>query len=284
MLFGFVHKHLIDQRAFTCYAELIHSSRDLIALDIICKRERERLKREQSFNQSLQNFSSAIRNAFEHKQAQSICGHFYKTESEAFVPLEEICRLALAVRQATAEAFFWTIFAVARSKILREIIEEEADACLLSNGDLDLDKLHLAKSTRSISWEILRLAPANNILVYFFSTDSNLEVHGARNRDRIVICPHVFFRSERHFPEADALIIGRDYPADLLKLQYLACGGGLVFRLSLLNLALLLLDLAAAFEFELVEGPPEFIVLPSFQAARPDVKVRLNLRRSSLFR
>jgi len=67
-------------------------------------------------------------------------------------------------------------------------------------------------------------------------------------------------------------------------LHYLACGGRIVFRLVSLKLVLLLLDLAAAFELELVEGPDEFMAAPSFGNVRPDIKVRLNLRRSRLFR
>jgi len=283
-LFGSKSMDAFDQRAFTIHAERIYSSRDLIALDFICERERERLKREQLCKQSLQKVGSMIRTAFKHRQPQSVCDYIYKTESETFRSFKEIYQLVLAVHQATAEAFFWVIFALARAKFMRAVIENEADACLLSNGDLGLNKLYLAKSTKNISLEIIRLAPIHNIIVYIVKSCARLVPHGIRSGDKIVICPHVIFRSGRYFPNADSLIVGRAYDVNLLKLQYLASGGGAVFHIVLLNLVLFLLDLAAAFELEVVEGPREFTALPSLQAARPDVKVRLNLRRSRLFR
>ena len=203
---------------------------------------------------------------------------------QPFRSFEEIFHLVLAVRQATAEAFFWVLFELARSKSIRTAIGEEADACLLSNGELDSNRLYIASYTRNLSLEVLRLAPINNMIVFTLQARSSLAEYKIRNGDKIIICPHVFFRSKRYFVDADTLIIGRNYDPILATLQHLSCGGSLVFHIVLLNLALLLLDLAAAFELELVEGPPEFTALPSFQAARPNVKVRFNLRRSRLFR
>jgi cytochrome P450 len=274
----------IDQQSFTHHAEKIYSTRDWIALDTICERKREAAKREKSCKYSLQEIYSMIQIAFNHRQAQSVCGYAYKRKYDALLSSSEICQLVLAVRQATAEAFFWAIFEVARDKYVKISIEEEADACLSSNGELDWHKLHLAGSTRKLSLEIIRLFPINNIIVFILRSCSKLSAHRIRSGDKIVISPYAIFRSERYFSKASTMLIDRDYDTNLLALQYLACGGGLVFQIVLLNLALLLLDLAAAFELELVEGPPEVTVLPSFQAARPDVKVRLNLRRSRLFR
>jgi cytochrome P450 len=279
-LFGSSSEDVVDRQAFSHHAEIVHSFKDLIALDIICGNERQRIKKEQDCKQSLQVIQSAVQKAFSHRQAQSVCAYAYETT----YPLEEICQLALAIQQATSEAFFWTIFALSRTQSLRAIIEEEADACLSSDGDLDKDKLDIAHATKNISLEILRLVPANNIIVFDCKSRSILAEHGVRGGDKLVVCPYVIFRSTRYFSNADNAIIGRKYGADLLGLQYLSCGGGVVFQIVLLNLALLLLDLAAAFELELVEGPGEFVALPSFRSVRPDIKVRLNLRRSKLFR
>ena len=168
--FGSESKFLVNQQAFTNHAELIYSERDLIALDIICQREREQFKRENICKRSLQEVSSMIQKAFNNMQAQSVCGFAYGAGSQTFRSFEEIFHLVLATRQATAQALFWAIFEVARSKLLRTAIEEEADACLLSNGDLDCNKLNLASCTRSLSLEVLRLAPINNVIVFTFKS------------------------------------------------------------------------------------------------------------------
>jgi cytochrome P450 len=282
-LFGSASELNIDQQSFTHHAEKIYSTRDWIALDTICERKREIAKREKSCKHSLLEIYSMIQTAFSQRRARSVCGYAYERKYEILYSSSEICQLVLAVRQATAEALFWAIFEVAQNKYIKTIIEEEADACLLSNGELDWHKLHLARSTKNLSLELIRLSPINNIILFILRSCSNLSRYGIKSGDKIVISPYAIFRSERYFSKPNAIIIDRDYDSDIFALQYLACGGGIVFQIVLLNLALLLLDLAAAFELELVEGPPEVTVLPSFQAARPDVKVRLNLRRSRLF-
>ena len=268
-LFGSDSKFFVDQRAFANHAELIYSERGLIALDIICQRERERFKRENLCKRSLQEVGSTIQTEFKNRHAQSVCGFAYEAGSQTFRSFAEIFHLVLAVRQATAEAFFWALFELARSKSIRTAIEEEADACLLLNGELDCSKLYIASYTRNLSLEVLRLAQINNIIVFTLRSRSNLAEYKIRKGDQIIVCPHAFFRSKRYFKNADTLIVGRNYDPSLATLQHLACGGGLAFHIVLLNLALLLLDLAAAFELELVEGPSEFAALPSFQAARP---------------
>ena len=280
VLFGSRSEDVVDRQAFSHHAEIVHSFKDVIALDIICGNERQRIKKQKDCKQSLQVIMSAVQKAFSCRQAQSVCAYAYRTS----YPLEEICQLAVATQQVTAEAFFWTIFALSRTQSLRAIVEEEADACLSSDGDLDKNKLDIAQVTKSLSLEIIRLVPMNNIIVFDCKSRSILKEYGVRGGEKLVVCPYAIFRSTRYFTNADKMMIGRKYSADLFGLQYLSCGGGIVFQIVLLNLALLLLDLSAAFELELVEGPGEFVALPSFRSARPNVKVRLNLRRSKLFR
>ena len=181
-LFGSESKRFVDQRAFANHAELIYSERDLIALDIICQRERERFKRENLCKRSLEEVGLTIQTAFKNRHAHSVCGFAYGADSQTFRSFEEIFHLALAVRQATAEGLFWALFELARSKSIRTAIEEEADACLLSNGDLDCNRLCIASYTRNLSLEVLRLAPINNMIL--FTTPVVLESSRIQNSKR----------------------------------------------------------------------------------------------------
>jgi cytochrome P450 len=173
---------------------------------------------------------------------------------------------------------------LSRDRDLRSIVEKEADVCLSSDGDIDIRRIHRASITKGLVLEVMRLAPARSLIVFEANSGFSLRSYPIKHGDRIIICPHIIYRGSQHFPEANEMRIGRKYDKELSGLQYLACGGRIVFRLVFLNLVLLLLDLAAAFELELAQGPDEFRATPRFGAVRPDVKVRLNLRRSRLFR
>lgn len=282
-LFGVRSALIIDEELFAHHAQFVSVSRDLNSINIICNQKRQIRDRERSCKQSLQFIESAIQTAFTHMQSRSICGYAYSATHPSS-PSEEIFQLAHAIQQATAEAFFWGIFMLSHDKTVSSAIEKEADACASPNGDINKNKLRLAHTAKDASLEILRLSPLHNMIIFLGQTDTNLSRLKFLPNDKILISPHVIFRSERYLQKASSVIIGRQYPRDLPALYHLSCGGGIVFQIVLLNLMLLLIDLTAAFELELVEGPPEFKVTPSFLGARPDLKLRLNYRRSRLFR
>ena len=279
-LFGSRSEDIIDYQIFSHHAAIVHSFKDSAALDVICKRERERKEKERACEPSLQLIQESVEQALSAQQYPSV----YKFTHKTFSSLTELCQLVIAVQQTTAVAIFWALFVLSRTRSLRKIVEEEADACLSSDGDLAKDKLNVAHLTRDVYLEILRLVPLNNFIVFNCRTRSILADQELSNNDKIVICPHAIFRSEKYFLNAKKIAIRRKYDADYFRLQQLSCGGGIIFQLASLNLALLLLDLAAAFELDLVEGPSEFIAPPGSRTVRPDIKVRLNLRRSRLFR
>ena len=182
--------------------------------------------------------------------------------------------LAISIYYLIANTIFWTIFAISKDVSLRLIVEREADACLLSDGDIDIANLHESHHTINLILEIMRLAPLRNLILFDSSERLVLRNRVVKPGNRLIICPNIIFRANKYFHKSDEIRIDRKYDPGLPALQYLACGGRIVFRLAQLNVVLFLLDLAAAFELELVDGPDEFRPTTNFGNVRPDIKVR----------
>ncbi|MFY9657375.1 MAG: hypothetical protein WAK01_12475 [Methylocystis sp.] len=269
-----------DELSFAHNAAIVQYLKDSISLDIILRRVTNMQLKEHGNNNSLSCVKSEIIKLYSHRQSTNLS--LYVQPTASFVT--DITNIAISIYNTTAEALFWAIFAVAKSKYVRSIIEKEADACLSLDGELNISRLHAAQATKCLTLEVIRLAPTRNIILFETKIGFKLGDNEIKAGDKLIISPHTIFRARRYFVDADEMRIGRKYNANLSGIQYLACGGKIVFRLVMLNIVLFLLDLAAAFELELVEGPSEFMAAPSFGNVRPDIKVRLNLRRSRLFR
>lgn len=268
-----------DEQTFSYHAEIIHNIKDSIYLDNILKNTKNRdLKiRIHKRHADIANFE--IRRLYDDRRNINIL----LLAKEPIYYAEWMADLAISVSQTTAAALFWIIHALSCNMGLRTIVEKEADACLLWGGDLNINKLRNALVTKSIILEVMRLSPARNLILFEAKSGFILRDYNIKRGDRLIICPNTIFRGRKYFAEANEIRTDRKYDSGFSGLQYLASGGRIVFRLVLLNLMLLLLDLAAAFELELVDGPAECGPAPCFGNVRPDIKVRLNLRRSKLF-
>ena len=268
-----------DEQTFSYHAEIIRTIEDSIYLDVILKHYKNRDSKIKIHRRHANIVNFEIGKLYDNKRHINILPH---TTEPTYYP-EWIANLAISVSQTTSIVLFWIIHALSRNTGLREIVEKEADACLLCDGDLNINKLHTALVTKNLIIEIMRLAPARNLILFEAKSRFILRNNNINRGDRIIICPNAMFRSMKHFSKANEIRIDRKYDSNFFGLLYLANGGRIVFRLVLLNLMLLLLDLAAAFELEFVDGPAEFEPAPCFGNVRPDIKVRLNLRRSKLF-
>ena len=273
-----------SKRDFARHVELVKFYRDQIALDIVCGRQQHASKKMRLCRLHLQEIDSTIATAFARKRVESVCGYVYGDSYVRPPRSEELCQLVIGVHQATTNILFWAISAISQDKCIRSVIEQEADASLRFTGEIDKNSLNAIGIARSLCEEVIRLDPPNNIFI--FSSDRALykKLDGLKVEDKLILCPYVFFRSKRIFQNENAIAIGRRYEKSLSNLQSFACGGRVVYDIVLLNAVLFLLDIATAFELELVQGPGELTVVPTFQSVRPDIKIRLNLRRSRLFR
>jgi hypothetical protein len=158
--------------------------------------------------------------------------------------IEWVTDLAVSIYFLTAEVIFWAIFAISNNISLRSIVEREADTCLLSDGDIDIDKLHESHCTLNLISEIMRLAPLRNLIISELENRFLLRNFVVRPGERLIICPSIIFRAKRYSYKSDEIQIDRKYGPGLPALQHLACGGRIVFRLAQLNVVLFLLDLA----------------------------------------
>ena len=139
-----------SKRDFARHVELVKFYSDQIALDIVCGRQQHASKKMRLCRLHLQEINSTIATAFARKRVESICGYVYGDSYVRPPRSEEICQLVIGVHQATTNVLFWAISAISQDKCIRSVIEQEADASLLSTGGIDKKSLNALGIARSL--------------------------------------------------------------------------------------------------------------------------------------
>jgi cytochrome P450 len=190
----------------------------------------------------------------------------------------EITAMLLAGHHTMGSAIAWNMYFMAANKVLFSKIAQEADACLSLDGDIDQCKLKDAHISAALGKEILRLFPSS----WWFAREVNIahEVNGysLRPKDSLLISPWLFHRSSRYWKDPERFDLTRNYGSK----AYIPFGAGSRARIGLglasLELQLITLDLAAAFELELAEVPPNFVPTTMLTLKPPPIKLRLHIR------
>lgn len=191
---------------------------------------------------------------------------------------DEIATLMLAGHHATGSAIAWAMYYMATNGWIKRSIAEEADACLSPDGDIDGSKLKSAKISMSLAREALRLFPS----AWWFSREvvgaHRIGGHDLKRGDSLIISPWVFHRSERYWRDPDLFDLSRNFSSE----AYIPFGAGPRARigmdLTMLELQLIMLDLAAAFELEVAQAPPRLAPTPRVIIDPPPIKLSLHVR------
>ncbi len=105
---------------------------------------------------------------------------------------DEILTLLLAGHHTTGSAIAWAMYYMAVNNTIKYIIAQEADACLLFDGDIDQSKLKSAQISMSLAKETLRLFPSTwwfsrEVVSAHYIGDQKVEPG-----DALIISPWVF--------------------------------------------------------------------------------------------
>jgi cytochrome P450 len=192
--------------------------------------------------------------------------------------MDEITTILLAGHHTTGSAIAWNLYYLATNKYLLSKIAQEADACLSSDGDIDQSKLKTAQLSAALGKEVLRLFPSSWWFAREVKRTHVLEDCSFRQGDSLLISPWVFHRSTRYWKNPEQFDLSRNYGSK----AYLPFGAGpracIGMGLASLELQLITLDLAAAFELELAEAPPNLVPTALVTLKPPPIKLRLRIR------
>jgi cytochrome P450 len=191
---------------------------------------------------------------------------------------DEILTLMLAGHRTTGSAIAWVMYFMAANTRMKRGVACEADACLSSDGDIDPAKLKSATTSLSLAKEALRLFPS----AWWFSREvvgaHTIAGHELKPGDSLIISPWVFHRAERYWRHPDSFDPSRNFASK----AYIPFGAGpracIGMGLAMLELQLVTLDLAAAFELELAQAPPRLAPTPHVILAPPPIKLSLHVR------
>ena len=197
---------------------------------------------------------------------------------------DEVLTMILAGYHTTGSAVAWLFYHLAVEQEAATAVRREADLLTRDNGELATDRLAGAKASLGFARETLRLYPSS----HWFSRDAraDVEIAGTRLRkgDAILISPWAFHRSARWWEAPDRFDISRDFAAK----AFLPFGAGprvcVGMGVVMLELQLIALEMASAFELEVHSAVPAAQPKSSITLLPPPITMSIRLRASHMRR
>ena len=192
--------------------------------------------------------------------------------------IDEIITILPDLRRTMGSAIGFNLYYLATNNCIRTEITQEADACLSYDGDIAKYKLKTTHISASLGMEVLRLFPSSWWFAREVKMAHDIDGYSLKPRDSLLISPWIFHRSARYWKDPDLLDLSRDYGSK----AYIPFGAGpracVAMGLATLQLQLITLDLAAAFELELAEAPPHLAPTALATLNPPPIKLKLRIR------
>lgn len=191
---------------------------------------------------------------------------------------DEIITMLLAGHHTTGSAAAWALYHLAERPDLGAAIADEAAEITDESGEVDAARLARANLSLSFVKEVLRLYPS----AHWFSREAkrDVEMGGARIKrgDALLIVPWLYHRSGRHWRNAADFDPERSFSGK----AYLPFGAGpracLGMGAALLELQLLVLEIAASFVPVRACSGPVDPPTSSVTLMPPEIRMRLRLR------
>jgi cytochrome P450 len=167
----------------------------------------------------------------------------------------ELTTMIIAGFHTTGAAVAWLCHYLAtRPRELEQIRKEHASICD-DLGELDPKRLNDAKISLSFVKEVLRLYPSAWWLTRELKQDHEISGEILNSGTTLIIAPWVYHRSPKHFSSPNEFILDREHVGN----AYLPFGAGaracVGMGVSLLELHLVALEFASAFNFSSLSDP-----------------------------
>lgn len=191
---------------------------------------------------------------------------------------DEIVTMLVAGHHTTGSAAVWLLYFLATQSGLADSLNEEARS-ISSAGELRAAELPKARRSLAVVREVLRLYPP----AHWFSREAkrDFEIGGrlVRRGDAILFCPWLLHRHPRYWQDPDEFRLDRAFASN----AYLPFGAGpracLGMGIALLELQLLALEVASAFEIEVKSGVPAPPPTSSVTLIPPKILLSLRVRK-----
>ncbi len=171
------------------------------------------------------------------------------------------------------------IYYMATNVKLKSDLAQEADACLSFDGDIDPSKLVSATVSLNYCYKVLRATPCS----WKFSDRSDeapyAEGYFLGSRTTVSVPSKQSVQSPRDWQNMDFLNVLKRYAYKSLVSVVSDFGDDGRLNLEVLELQLLMLDLSAAFELNMVECSPNISATSLVTLHPPSIKLRISFRR-----
>jgi cytochrome P450 len=192
---------------------------------------------------------------------------------------DEIVTMLVAGHHTTGSAAVWLLYFLATQPGLADRLNEEARS-ISSAGELRPAELSKARRSLALVREVLRLYPP----AHWFSREAKKDfaINGqlVRRGDAILFCPWLLHRHPRYWPEPDKFDLDRTFAGN----AYLPFGAGpracLGMGIAMLELQLLALEIASAFEIEVKSTVPAPPPTSSVTLVPPRILLSLRIRKN----
>ena len=191
---------------------------------------------------------------------------------------DEVLTMLLAGYTTTSNAAAWVLYHLATVPGLADKVRSEAIRHSDASGELKPSELARCDASLDLVRETLRLYPSS----HWFSRDvkSPIEICGQKlgKGDVLLISPWQFHRDPRFWEAPDEFRLGRDFGSR----AFIPFGAGpracLGMGVAMLELQLLALEFASAFEIEVTSEIPAGRPRPSITLVPPEINLRLRVR------
>jgi cytochrome P450 len=191
---------------------------------------------------------------------------------------DEIVTMLIAGHHTTGSAAAWIMYYLAREPQLAAQIAAEAFELTRSTGEFTYETLQRATVSAALVKEVLRLFPS----AHWFARDARSAIEigkvTIKRGDALIFCPWQLHRDPRHWSNADQFDVTRSFASK----SYLPFGAGpracIGLVLAQMNLPLLALEFASAFDLTFQDKIPAPMPSASVTLIPPAVELRAALR------
>lgn len=193
---------------------------------------------------------------------------------------DEVMLMMIAGHHTSGAAGAWLLYHLATETGVTPLIGREARELSDDTGELTPARVKEAVTSRAYVHEILRLYPSSHWIAREVKEPTELGGIAMSRGTTLIACPWQLHRDPRYWPEPEMFRIDRTYPSRTFMpfgFGPRACIGA---SLALIELQLLALEVAAAFEVEVTDSAIRPRPISSVTLLAPPMQISLRLKAS----